>query len=193
MAAKKAIVFLADGTEEMEFTITVDVLRRAKIDVTVVGVKLKNPPAATCSRGVKIIPDVEMNQSLIADNYDALIAPGGMGGALTLRDDKDVQLLVASFYEKKKIVAFICAAPIVAKSSGIPGSHKVTSYPSVKDQLKDYFQYTEDRVVVDKNVITSRGPGTAFLFALTLVEELLGKDVADNLNLRGEMLTADEL
>ena len=96
-----------------------------------------------------------------------MIAPGGMGGAVTLRDDKEVQQLVASFYEKKKIVAFICAgkishfqltyrhsysvfelvadksikinslAPIVAKASGIPGNHKVTSYPSVKDQLKD--------------------------------------------------------
>ncbi|KAI9269320.1 class I glutamine amidotransferase-like protein [Phascolomyces articulosus] len=192
--SKKAIVFLADGTEEMEFTIAVDVLRRAKVEVTVVGVKLKNSTVAECSRGVKIVPDVELQhegQSWNANDYDAVVCPGGMGGALTLRDDSKVQQLVATFYEKQKIVAFICAATIVAKSSGIPGSHKVTSYPSVKDDLKDFYEYVDDRVVVDQNVVTSRGPGTAFLFALTLVEQLVGKGIADNL--KSEMLLTAKL
>ncbi|KAI9492933.1 class I glutamine amidotransferase-like protein [Zychaea mexicana] len=191
---KKAIVFLADGTEEMEFTITVDVLRRAKVEVTVVGVQLKTPTVAECSRGVKIVPDAEFQhegQSWKSADYDAVVVPGGMGGASTLRDDTGVQRLISSFYEKQKIVAFICAGTLVAKSSGIPRGHKVTSYPSVKDQLKDYYEYSEERVVVDQNIVTSRGPGTAFLFALTLVEQLVGKEVADNL--RAEMLSAAEL
>ncbi|KAI8148474.1 class I glutamine amidotransferase-like protein [Fennellomyces sp. T-0311] len=191
---KKAVVLLADGAEEMEFTIAVDVLRRAKVEVLVAGVKLKNATFAECSRGVKIVPDVEFEhqgQSWKPADYDAIIIPGGMQGALTLRDDKDVQKMISLFYESQKIVAFICAGTLVAKSSGIPKGHKLTSYPSVKDQLKDDYEYLEERVVVDQNIVTSRGPGTAFLFALTLVEQLVGKQVADTL--KGEMLTAQTL
>ncbi|ORZ03065.1 class I glutamine amidotransferase-like protein [Syncephalastrum racemosum] len=191
---KKALILLADGAEEMEFTIAVDVLRRAQVEVLVAGVALKEPTVAHCSRGVKIVPDVEFahqNMSWNPSDFDAVIIPGGIAGATTLKDNKDVQKLVSLFYEQRKVVGFICAGTLVAKSSGIPKGHKVTSYPAVKDQLTDTYEYSEDRVVVDQNVITSRAPGTAFLFALTLVEELVGKDVADKL--KGDMMTASAL
>ncbi|KAI8583577.1 hypothetical protein K450DRAFT_221782 [Umbelopsis ramanniana AG] len=185
MTSKKALVLLADGTEEMEFVIPVDVLRRAEITVTTAGVGLKNGTYAECSRGVKILPDVEAEHIGISwnqDDFDAIIIPGGAGGAKVLSESVLVQKLVSSFYENQKIVAFICAGTLVAKSAGVPEGHKVTSHPSVKDQLEDVYKYSEDRVVVDQNVITSRGPGTAFLFALTIVEQLVGKQVVDKIS-----------
>ncbi|KAI9288873.1 class I glutamine amidotransferase-like protein [Umbelopsis sp. AD052] len=192
MSSKKALVLLADGTEEMEFVIPVDVLRRAEITVTTAGVGLKNGTYAECSRGVKILPDVEAehigvswNQLLwigLIEDFDAIIIPGGVGGAKILSESVLVQKLVSSFYERQKIVAFICAGTLVAKSAGVPEGHKVTSHPSVKEQLEDVYKYSEDRVVVDQNVITSRGPGTAFLFALTIVEQLVGKQVVDKIS-----------
>ncbi|KAG2180665.1 hypothetical protein INT44_003672 [Umbelopsis vinacea] len=180
MSSKKALVLLADGTEEMEFVIPVDVLRRAEITVTTAGVGLKNGTYAECSRGVKILPDVEAEHIGVSwnqEDFDAIIIPGGVGGAKILSESVLVQKLVSSFYERQKIVAFICAGTLVAKSAGVPEGHKVTSHPSVKEQLEDVYKYSEDRVVVDQNVITSRGPGTAFLFALTIVEQLVGKQV----------------
>ncbi|KAL1926898.1 hypothetical protein VTP01DRAFT_5228 [Rhizomucor pusillus] len=194
MATKKALVLLADGTEEMEFTISVDILRRAKVDVTIAGVRLKNHTFAECSRNVKIVPDVEFehqNISWEAKDYDAVVIPGGLQGAETMKNDPSVQRLVSSFYECRKIVAFICAGTLVAKSAGVPRGHKVTSHPSVKDQLTDIYEYSEDRIVVDQNVITSRGPGTAFLFALTIVEHLVGKEAVEEM--KKAMVTAQTL
>jgi len=185
MTTKRALVLLADGTEEMEFVISVDVLRRAEISVTSAGVGLKNGTYAECSRGVKILPDVEAEHIGISwdqDDFDAIIIPGGAGGAKILSENGLVQKLVSSFYEKQKIVAFICAGTLVAKAAGVPEGHKVTSHPSVKGQLQDVYRYSDDRVVVDQNVITSRGPGTAFLFALTIVEQLVGKQAVDKIS-----------
>ncbi|KAH8554161.1 class I glutamine amidotransferase-like protein [Umbelopsis sp. PMI_123] len=185
MNSKKALVLLADGTEEMEFVIPVDVLRRAEISVTSAGVGLKNGTYAECSRGVKILPDVEAEHIGISwnqEDYDAIVIPGGADGAKVLSENVLVQKLVSSFYENGKTVAFICAGTIVAKAAGVPEGHRVTSHPSVKEQLEDVYKYSDDRVVVDQNIITSRGPGTAFLFALTIVEQLVGKQVVEKIS-----------
>ncbi|KAI8641736.1 class I glutamine amidotransferase-like protein [Parasitella parasitica] len=187
---KKAIVFLCEGAEEMEFTITVDILRRAKVEVTVVGVEIANE-VAVCSRGVKIAPDVKFSKSLNSENYDAVIIPGGNGSAKTLCSHEDAKKLIMDFYNSKKIVAFICAGTLVAEKAGIPHKHTVTSYPAFKKQLEKVYTYSDDRVVVDDNVITSRSPGTTFLFALTIVEKLL--DVGTANSLRDEMLTCSAL
>ncbi|CDS02909.1 hypothetical protein LRAMOSA00311 [Lichtheimia ramosa] len=191
---KKALVLLADGAEEMEFTTPVDVLRRAGVQVTVAGVQLKNSIFAQGSRQINIVPDVVFEEQGVkwdADDFDAVICPGGMGGALTLKDNEAVQRLILKYYQEGKIVSFICAGTLVALSSGLPAEVTVTSYPAVKDKLDHHFKYSEERVVVDKNVITSRGPGTAFLFALTLAEQLAGKEVADKL--KKDMLAAPTL
>ncbi|KAG2174295.1 hypothetical protein INT43_004318 [Umbelopsis isabellina] len=196
MTTKKALVLLADGSEEMEFVIPVDIFRRAEIRVTTAGVGLKNGTYAECSRGVKILPDVEVEHVGVSwneEDYDAIVIPGGAGGAKILSENAQVTRLVSSFYEKQKVVAFICAGTLVAKAANIPDGHKVTSHPSVKQELEeskyheqndimDSYRYSEDRVVVDQNIITSRGPGTAFLFALTIVEKLVGKEVVEKIS-----------
>ncbi|KAI8097133.1 class I glutamine amidotransferase-like protein [Halteromyces radiatus] len=185
-----AIVFVANGTEESEFTITVDVLRRANVKVNVVGVQLTEM-YATCSRGVKIVPDTSLEELQDWETYDAAVIPGGLKGAETLRDDKKVKHILSTLYEHNKVVAFICAGTLAAKEAHIGKGREATSYPAFKTELSEYYKYSEDRVVVDENLVTSRGPGTAFLFALTLVEKLIGKEMS--LKLQKEMLTASVL
>ncbi|KZV76676.1 DJ-1 protein [Peniophora sp. CONT] len=174
-----ALILIAHGTEEMEFTITYDTLVRAGVKCTSA---LIHPDGtsdgsqhADCSRGVRIIPDI-IEKDLPTDvvgSYDAIIIPGGAKGAETLSQKPVVQELIRGFYEKKKIVGMICAGSLAALTSGLP-NQPLTSHPSVKEQLDRNFAYREDPVIVSNNLITSRGPGTAFPFAFTLVEKLCG-------------------
>ncbi len=136
----------------------------------------------TCSRGVKIVPDVRLPdlEGGKALEFDAFVVPGGAKGAETIAGNEDVGKLLAAAYGKGKIVACICAGSLAAKSAGIKDK-AITSHPSVKEQLEGSFRYSEDRVVVADGLITSRGPGTAFEFALTLVEHLAGKEKRDEI------------
>ncbi|SAM03188.1 hypothetical protein [Absidia glauca] len=187
-----ALVFLANGSEEMELTIVVDVLRRANIEVTVAGVDLTTDHAL-CSRGMKIVPDIlfENVQENEWSKYDVAIVPGGLKGAQTCRDHPRVQKLLTQLDEQKKWVAFICAGTIAAKAARIGQGRSATSYPAFKDELADFYNYSDDRVVVDGNLVTSRSPGTTFLFALTLVSKLVGDEMASELS--REMLMSANL
>ncbi|KAG5650487.1 hypothetical protein H0H81_012067 [Sphagnurus paluster] len=108
------------------------------------------------------------------DKYDLLVVPGGAKGADTISKNANVQELVRQYYEKK-LVGMICAGSLAAKTSGLP-KQPLTSHPSVKKQLEKDFEYSEESVVIsgNGNLVTSRGPGTAFPFALALVEILCG-------------------
>ncbi|CAG0921032.1 unnamed protein product [Notodromas monacha] len=178
MAAKRALVLLAKGAEEMEVVITVDVLRRGGVSVQVVG--LEGPETVVCSREVKIVPDVGIAAVLDEDPVDAIVIPGGLKGAEALAADSTVGKLLKSYESGGKIVAAICAGPTVFKSHSIGLGKKLTSYPSFKDKLAADYTYLEDRVVEDGNMVTSRGPGTAFEFGLVLVEKLCGKEKSDS-------------
>ncbi|KAI8344312.1 class I glutamine amidotransferase-like protein [Chlamydoabsidia padenii] len=187
-----ALVFLANGTEEMEFTIVVDVLRRANIEVTVAGIDL-NGGHAVCSRGLKVVPDIPFENIQENDwtKYDAAVVPDGLKGAETCRDHPRVQQLLKQLDKENKWVAFICAGTIAAKAAGIGKGRSATSYPAFKEELADFYNYSEDRVVTDGNLVTSRGPGTSFLFALTLVSRLVSVEMSSHL--KKEMLTTAEL
>ncbi|ORX72903.1 DJ-1 protein [Linderina pennispora] len=179
---KKAIVFVANGTEEMEAVITIDVLRRAGIEVQVLGVEIERGPV-TCSRNIQIVPDAFLGDDAgKIGSYDAVIVPGGALGATTLSQNGQVKSILADFYAQHKVVAAICAGTLAIRSAGIQTKSaeppSVTSHPSVRDQLERDFAYKEDRVVVDRNLVTSRGPGTTFEFALKIVELLVGVDRA---------------
>ncbi|KAJ3509590.1 hypothetical protein NLJ89_g5140 [Agrocybe chaxingu] len=184
-----ALVLIADGTEEMEFTITYDTLVRGGVSVTSAFVPditsetaAVSPPAAKCSRGVRILPDTYLDLTHCGpDKYDLLVIPGGAKGAETMSSHPSVQELVRKYIESNKLVGMICAVTIggtgslAAKTSKLP-KQPLTSHPSVKDQLDKDFEYVEEPVVISKNLVTSRGPGTAFPFALTLVELLCGEE-----------------
>lgn len=173
-----AVVLLADGAEEMEAVIAIDVMRRGGIAVTVAGVE--GAGVVTCSRGVVIRPDSSLDEAL-AQDYDAVILPGGMPGAKTLAESAKVGELLKKQESRNAIVAAICAAPIALASHGVGAGKKLTSHPSVRDQLTA-FQYEDtERVVVDGSLITSRAPGTAFEFALALVAALQGTEKKDEI------------
>ncbi|XP_046672005.1 protein dj-1beta-like [Homalodisca vitripennis] len=173
---KSALVLIVDGSEEMEFTISADVLRRAGVAVTVAGVEGSNP--VKCSRDVVIVPDTSLAEAVKKGPYDALVLPGG-AGYVKFSASAEVGNALKEQEKAGRIVAAICAAPAVLKAHGIAKGKSLTSYPSVKEELVSDYKYSEDKVVIDGNLVTSRGPGTAFDFALALAEKLTDKENAE--------------
>ncbi|XP_064642547.1 Parkinson disease protein 7 homolog [Lineus longissimus] len=180
MSNPTALVVLAEGAEEMETVITVDVLRRGGIDVTVAG--LDGPDVVKCSRGVFLKPDIDLD-SVASKTYDIVICPGGMGGATALAASPKMKTILSEQQKSDRFVAAICAGPLAFHSHDIALNKKVTSHPAVKaDMEKDKkFTYCDERVVRDEKVITSQGPGTCFEFSLAIVEALQGKEKADSI------------
>jgi protein DJ-1 len=163
-----ALVVLAEGSEEMEAVISIDVLRRGGIDVTVAGVDGTEP--IRCSRGVIVTPDVALD-SVDAD-FDVIVLPGGAEGAQRLARSTKVGEILRKQEECGRWVGAICAAPIALQAHRVFENRQLTSHPSVREMLEDWGEYSEHPVVADGNLITSRGPGTAFPFALRIVGSL---------------------
>lgn len=174
-----AVLLLSEGAEEMETVISADVMRRGGIDVTIAGVE--GTETVVCSRNVVIKPDLPFSEAVKKD-YDAVVCPGGLKGAEHLAASEAVGKLLKKQEGRNGIIACICAGPLALKSHGIGKEKKITSHPSVDKQLKEAgYSYSEDRVVVYGKLITSRGPGTTFEFALAIVEQLAGKEKSDSL------------
>ena len=172
----KALIFLATGFEEIETVTVVDVLRRANIDVIVAGLE-QNPIEG--KHKIKIIPDQAIEDVNIND-FDAVVVPGGNPGYKNLRKDPRVISMLKKAFESNKLVAAICAAPAVLSDAGILKGKVCTVYPGMDDELKAGGGIPKhDNIVIDGNIVTSRGPATALPFALKLVEMLVGKQAAD--------------
>ncbi len=172
--AKKALIILAPGFEEIEAITAIDILRRANVAVTIAGLGDTKIKAA---RGTVIVTDGVLE--LIKDEFDALILPGGMPGASNLASSETVTEFIKAMHGTGKIVAAICAAPaVVLAPTGILNHKSATCYPDMQNEFGPDTTYKEDAVVVDTNIITSRGPGTALEFALTIVQELCDKETA---------------
>lgn len=167
----KVIIPLAQGCEEIEAVTVIDILRRAK--VTVVSAGLDNQPVRA-SRGVVLVPDTTLDAAL-NDSFDMIVLPGGQPGTDNLNADKRIIALLQKMAKQGKHVAAICAAPSVLASAGVLDGKRATSYPTCLDGFPKIDVQTA-AVVEDGNLITSRGPGTAMDFALTLVERLAGKE-----------------
>ncbi|XP_062540203.1 protein dj-1beta-like [Armigeres subalbatus] len=168
---KKLLMLLPHGAEEMEFVICVDVLRRCGVDVVVAGLTDKT---VKCSRDVVINADTTLDEAA-NDDFDAIALPGGLGGSKAMAGSTKLGEVLKSFETKGKLIAAICAAPTVLLTHSVALGKTLTSYPSFKDDLAGKYTYVEDKtVVVDGNLVTSRGPGTAFDFALKLGEILVG-------------------
>ncbi|CAA9960247.1 DJ-1 protein [Pyrenophora teres f. maculata] len=195
----KALILVADGSEEIEFVTPYDVLTRAGFDVTSAGVSLKNEAYAHMSRNVRIVPD-HSNLSWVGfqtahEDFDVLILPGGAPGAKAFCGSDQVLELISKFRKGQKWVAAICAATtaLVASAKKFEGAKTtVTSHPSVAEEIKQAgWEYSEDRIVVDEKIVTSRGPGTAMAFALTIVEAMCGKGKREEIG--GPMMLAEKL
>ncbi|MCR4286649.1 MAG: DJ-1/PfpI family protein [Deltaproteobacteria bacterium] len=170
---KKVLVPLAPGFEEIEAVAIIDILRRAGADVTVAGT-VDSP--ITGQNRMKLHADISLD-SINPSSFDMVVLPGGGVGTENLKKDARVKKAVEELFSKNKAVAAICAAPTVLSAIGITKDRTITSYPGARAGLKAK-KISDERVVVDGNIITSQGPGTAIEFALKLVETLFGKDKA---------------
>ena len=166
------LVPLAQGCEELEAVTIIALLRRAGVTVTVAGL---DAGPVTASRGVVLLPDTTLDAVLDQD-FDLVVLPGGLGGAQRLEADRRISALLRRMAEQGRYVAAICAAPLVLMDAGLLEGKQFTAYHSVRAELGGGL---DERVVVDGNLITSRGAGTAMDFALAIITHLLDQATAD--------------
>lgn len=175
----RVLVLLAQGCEELEAITITDLLVRAGMEVTTAG--LDNRPV-TASRGTNIIPDTNIN-AVMDDTYDLIVLPGGLPGADHLRDDERVQALLKKHADNDKYIAAICAAPQALASAGLLRGKRATAYPGTLEKLNDdSIEICASAIEIDGKIVTSRGPGTAMDFALTLIELLEGTSKKEEVN-----------
>ncbi|KAH9778914.1 protein DJ-1 [Citrus sinensis] len=169
------LVPIANGSEEMEAVMIIDILRRAKANVVVASVEDKLEILA--SRQIKLVADVLIDEAAKL-SYDLIVLPGGLGGAQAFaKSDKLVNMLKKQ-KESNRPYGAICASPaLVLEPHGLLKGKKATAFPAMCNKLSDQSEI-ENRVVVDGNLITSRGPGTSMEFALAIVEKFLGRNKA---------------
>jgi len=172
----KVLVPLAAGCEELEAVTIIDLLRRAGIEVNTAGLEA-GPDEA--SRGVVLIPDMTLDEALSID-YDMVVLPGGGPGSERLDADNRIRDLLIKMAESEKFTAAICAAPKVLNNAGLLEGKEATCYPGVLGNSDLPGLNTDQPVVQDGKVVTSRGPGTAIDFALTLIENLTDSATRNN-------------
>ncbi len=172
------LIPLAIGFEEIEAIVIVDLLRRAGVTVTTAGL-IEGPIEA--SRKTRHLADTTLEK--VKDGlFDAIVLPGGQPGTTHLKEDRRLLECLVRHHKEGKWIAAICAAPTVLWAAGLLEGREVTSHPGVKDQFAGA-RYSEERVVVDGSIITSRGPGTTFEFAYVLIEKLCGREKMEEVNL----------
>ncbi|PJZ46483.1 DJ-1 family glyoxalase III [Leptospira brenneri] len=179
--AKRVFIPLCTGFEEMEAIILIDVLRRGNVEV-VSGGKSKDPILA--SRKTLHLAD-KIFSEIIPDDFDAILLPGGLEGTRQLMNDPEISRILKSFQTKNKMIGAICAAPNVLRNLDIiTGEDPYTAFPSNEDLTKGKGgKYTGQRIESYNNIHTSIGPGSAFEFALYILEKLEGKDVMEKVKL----------
>ncbi len=167
----RVIVPLARGLEEIEAVTVIDTLRRAENDVTAAGLggtKIEG------SHNITIQADQRL-KNVNSRVFDGVVLPGGMPGTENLKRNSTVIQLVREFEATDRLVAAVCAAPLVLLDADILEGRSFTSFPSFADRFSG-LDYREQKVVRDGNLITSRGPGTALRFALEIVDYLNGSE-----------------
>lgn len=166
----RALVIMAEGAEEAETVIIVDILRRAGIETVLAGLNGDGPVLA--SRKIRIIPDAALDK--VTGNFDVLILPGGAEGARRLAASEQVGERLRKQASEGKWVAAICAGPLAFVSHQVFAGRQMACHPSVASRIAMYGKLVQAPLVEDGNLITSQGPGTSFLFALTIVHKLIG-------------------
>lgn len=182
---KTAAILLADGFEEVEAITPIDFLRRAGIDVTIIGVTGGDGTDGdvTGGHGIQVRTDVPVTR---ADELklDAVIIPGGMPGAENIAASEEAKRLILRVFTEGGLVAAICAAPaVVLDPLGVLKDKQATCYPGFETRFK-HARYSRERIVRDGTVISSCGPGCAADFSLAIIEYLIDKDTANEVRWR---------
>ena len=186
---KNVIALLAEGFEEVEAVTPIDYLRRAGIEVTVAAVNKGSTVKG--ARGIQVIADASLDDLAAAGklkpaSWDAVVVPGGLPGADNLATSKRAGDFLKEMAAAGKIVAAICASPArVLAPLGLLEGKKFTCYPGEEKNVSASrltgAEWKEDRVIVDGNLVTSRGAGTAGEFACAIIEKLAGGEEAKKL------------
>lgn len=171
----KIAICMADGVEEIEGLTVVDLLRRAGLEIDMISTQ--NRGRAMGSHRIQFETDLNLKEADLK-SYDGIVLPGGMKGTENLMNNITVLNTIQNFFEQKKLCAAICAAPTVLGKAGILRGKKAICYPGMEDKLLGA-EVTVQPVVVDGNIITSRGLGTAIPFALAVISYFKGQDAAD--------------
>jgi 4-methyl-5(b-hydroxyethyl)-thiazole monophosphate biosynthesis len=173
----KAALLLAEGFEEIEAVTPADFLNRAGVEVLITGIGSKTVKG---SHNITLCADYEIGE--LPDDLDAVIIPGGLPGAENVANSPPAIQLVQKLNTRGKLIAAICAAPaFVLEKAGVLKGKKATCYPGHEIRFHDAL-FSNERVVVDGNIVTSRAPGTASEFAIKLVELLVGKEAAQQVH-----------
>jgi 4-methyl-5(b-hydroxyethyl)-thiazole monophosphate biosynthesis len=185
--SKRALVIIAPGCEEIETVSSIDILARGDVKVTVASINPNKQREVVASRGVRLVAD-HLLEEVAHETFDVVVLPGGLPGAEYLRDNAMVIELLKKQHANGFWRAAICATPaFVLAHHDLIGDALVTGYPATQSQLPAK-QVRQDRVVVDQahKLITSQGPATSFDFALAIVAELQGNEIAEQV--RQDML-----
>lgn len=171
---KRVLCILENGFEEIEAVTPVDLLRRAGVDVVMAGVSGMDV-VGKC--GIRLRADTLLEDAS-GEDFDALFLPGGPA-VKELRANKRVIELIGRFHSEGKLIAAICAAPLLLKDAGLIDGKRITAHFSTLDELP---RNTGERLVREGRFLTSRGAGTALEFGLALVEMLVGKAVSNEVS-----------
>lgn len=172
----KIAVFFADGCEEIEGLTVVDMLRRANLEV--VSVSVSGSKEIHGSHQITFFADTVYEEAAM-DTFDGVVLPGGVTGTANLGAHEGVIAASREFAQEGKLVAAICAAPSVLGANGILQGKRATCHPGWEEKLTGAI-ITEGNVVVDGNIITSRGMGTAIDFSLAIIEKFADAEVVEN-------------
>ncbi len=175
--AKRAVILLAPGYEELEAVAVVDILRRAGIEALIAGLDQGPVPSA---RDVKIVPDTTLD-AVKDQRFDLIVLPGGLDGTERLAANQAVVEMLRHQLEEGRYIGAICAAPTVLDRHGLSRGCTITCHPICQEAVKQS-KLSQERVSQDGLIITSQGPGTALEFALKLVEVLEGSQKMEEVN-----------
>lgn len=173
----QVLVPIANGSDEMEIVVVVDVLRRAKVNVLVASIE--DSLEIVAARGTKIVSD-QLIKDAILSNYDLIHLPGGWYGAQRLGSSEQLIEFLREHAESNKVYGAICASAVMLDTKGLLKGKKATTHPHYSSKLSDQSSVNV-RVVIDGKVITSIGPGSAMEYAVSIVEKLFGMERANHI------------
>ena len=171
---EKIVVLLAEGFEECEGLLFIDLFRRAGLEV--VSASITEHKKVRTSHQIKVKADKRLSELDSAD-FTVCVLPGGRRGAENLKNSEEARAFVRSFADKQKLIVAVCAAPTVLEHYGVLEGHVATCFPGMKELLGD--KYREGPTVDDALIVTGNALGGTIPTALTVIEKLCGKDAAE--------------
>lgn len=170
MSQKTALVIVSELSEELEVASPIDFLRLCNVKVTVAGLSGINP--VKCARGLVVVPEVALSD-IRNEIFDVIIMPGGRYGSDYIAESDLVGEMLRNQDQRGGFIAGICGSPKALLKNKIGFGKKITSYPTWKEKLCKDYEYSEESVVQDGNIITARGPAQALLWSRKIAENLV--------------------